>query len=243
MIPVIGLTMDTVSAREGRCPTTFGCHYLTWAYAAAIRSSGGLPLAIPHGPPDEVPRLLSVLDGLLVTGGSDMDPTAFGRPRHPATTGADPSKTAFELALTRGADAVDLPFLGICLGLQVLNVARGGSLHQHLPEERPGAVDHVRPGDERRSFVHEVTVIEGTRLAAICGAPRLAVNSIHHQGVDDLGEDLVVAARSDDGLVEALEDPRRSFLMAVQWHPEDLVDRPAHGRIFANFVEACRGNR
>jgi len=240
MKPLIGLTMNAVDADEVRRPSTFGSHYVNYAYVDAVRRAGGVPVALPFGQDDEADAVLAMIHGLLVTGGKDCDPAAYGARRHPTTHPVIAAKTRYELRLLDAADRLDLPVFGICLGCQLVNVARGGTLVQHLPDERPGALVHPAPEEHRRRPSHDVEVTDGTRLAAICGAGRLPVNSLHHQGIDHLGQDLVVCARADDGLVEAIEDPERSFLLGVQWHPEDLPTLPRHAALFEAFVEASR---
>ena len=182
---------------------------------------------------------LAGLDGLLVTGGAfDVDPALWGGgPPHPKVT-LKPGRTDFEMAAVRAALAADKPVLGICGGQQLLAVAFGGTLIQHIPDEVAGALAHEQP-NPRTEPGHEVAVAPGTLLSRIVGAPRMAVNSAHHQAVATAGTGAVVNAVAPDGVVEGVEHPGHRFALGVQWHPEYGVD-PRDPAIFAAFVEACR---
>ncbi len=241
MKPLIGLTMNAVKAHEKHRPSTYGSYYLNFAYAEAIRKAGAVPVALPYGPIDELDTVLNRVDGLVVTGGKDIDPILYGQSLHNETGPVISEKSHWEKELVLKADELDLPLLGICLGLQVVNVSRGGTLHQHVPECSQ-TVDHPRPMEERRQETHEVLLEKASLLAAICGDEPFMVNSLHHQGVDELGKNLTAVARAKDGLVEGIEDKKRSFLLAVQWHPEDLHRLSRHQALFNALVEACRGN-
>jgi putative glutamine amidotransferase len=204
-----------------------------------VRRAGGLPILLPHDP-DAAEAYLDMIDGLVVTGGGfDVDPVLFGvAQRHPTVKTKD-RRTAFELAATRAALACDKPLLGICGGQQLLNVAFGGTLIQHIPDEVPGALPHRQP-NRRDGPSHHVRIAAGTLLRRITGAEILAVNSAHHQAVKDAGPGLVVDAVAEDGVVEGIEDPRRRFCLGVQWHPEfELSD--GDRRIFREFVAAATG--
>jgi putative glutamine amidotransferase len=176
---------------------------------------------------------------VVVTGGAfDIDPVLFGAAeRHPTVTTKD-RRTSFELALTRGALARDLPVLGICGGQQLLNVALGGSLIQHIPDEVVDALTHEQK-NPRDQTSHPVAVVAGTRLHAIVGRTEIAVNSSHHQAVKAVGADLVVDAVAPDGVIEGIEDPRRRFCVGVQWHPEYRITA-SDAALFAAFIAACR---
>src|ERR1700676_3016275 len=233
--PVIGLTLDY--EQPG------GYSKLPWYalrenYCAAVVRAGGLPILLPHEP-DQVAAYLGLLDGIVVTGGAfDADPALFGATtRHEKVTTKD-SRTAFELAITRGALAADKPVLGICGGQQLLNVALGGTLVQHIPDEIEGALAHEQP-NPRTEPGHTVVVVKGSLLHRITGMDELPVNSAHHQAVKDLAPGLVVDAVAPDGVVEGIEDPRRRFLIGVQWHPEYAISE-GDTRLFAAFIAAAR---
>ncbi|WP_191082627.1 gamma-glutamyl-gamma-aminobutyrate hydrolase family protein [Roseococcus microcysteis] len=234
--PLIGLTLDSEAAG--------GWSKLPWYalrqnYFSAVIAAGGLPVALPHAP-ELALDYLAALDGLLVTGGAfDVDPALWGGGApHPKVV-LKPGRTDFELAATRAALARDMPVLGICGGQQLLAVALGATLHQHIPDEAPSDIAHEQP-NPRTEPGHEVEVAPGTLLARITGRARMAVNSAHHQAVRSVGEGLVVNARAPDGLIEGIEAPAHRFALGVQWHPEYAVD-PADPLILKAFVEACRG--
>jgi putative glutamine amidotransferase len=233
-LPVIALTLDY--EQPG------GYSKLPWYalrenYCAAVVRGGGLPILLPHEP-DRVLAYLDRIDGLVVTGGAfDVDPALFGATtRHAAVTTKD-RRTRFELAITRGALAADLPVLGICGGQQLLNVALGGTLIQHIPDEVPDALAHEQP-NPRTEAGHTVAVAPGTLLHRITGTAELAVNSAHHQAVKDVAPGMIVDAVASDGVIEGIEDPRRRFCLGVQWHPEYAISRGDEA-IFAAFVAAC----
>lgn len=234
--PLIGLTLDSEPAG--------GWSKLPWYalrqnYFAAVIEAGGLPVALPHAP-DLARDYLATLDGLLVTGGAfDVDPALWGGGEpHPKVV-LKPGRTDFELAATRRALERDMPVLGICGGQQLLAVALGATLHQHIPDEAPSAIAHEQP-NPRTEPGHEVEVTPGTLLARVVGRERMAVNSAHHQAVKAVDSRLLVNARAPDGLIEGIESPAHRFALGVQWHPEYAVD-PADPLILRAFVEACRG--
>jgi putative glutamine amidotransferase len=189
------------------------------AYVQQIEAAGGRALLVP--PSEEaIDETLDVLDGILFSGGSDIDPDHYGHEPHPETNGVRPERDRGELALLRAALDRDMPVLAVCRGSQVLNVARGGDLVQHLPE----VVGHEQHKHTPGVFAdHEVEVHEGTRLAELLG-DRAPVKSHHHQGFGTLGEGLRAAARAEDGTVEAIEDPTKRFALGVLWHPEEGED-------------------
>jgi putative glutamine amidotransferase len=194
----------------------------------------------------ESPRsVLAEIDGLLLTGGGDVDPALYGATRHPSVCDAEPGRDEFEIDLARRALREDLPLLAICRGAQVLNVALGGTLVQDLPSERPSGLAHAveHPKNAR---CHDVSVEPSSKLAGILG-PRLSgtsrclVNSRHHQSVERLGEGLVPTARAGDGVVEAIEAPQAGFCIGVQWHPENFCDTGDFRPLFDAFVRAAAG--
>ncbi len=211
-------------------------------YSQAVRDAGGIPVLLLPVDPGDVDSLLEICDGLLLSGGDDVEPGVYGQERHPETQPPDPERDAFELALTRRAFATDVPLLAICRGMQVLNVALGGTLHQHVVEELPGVGDHQRR-DAGEEEVHEVEVTAGSRLAGVVGT-RPGVNSMHHQAVADVGPGLAAVAREPGtGVIEGIEAPGRTFCLAVQWHPEMLAQPgTAHLALFEALVSAARSS-
>jgi putative glutamine amidotransferase len=234
--PVIGLTLDY--------ETGGGFSNLPWYairenYCAAIARAGGLPMLLPHEP-EQAPAYLDAIDGLLVTGGAfDVDPALFGAGNRHKTVTTKDRRTAFELGVTRGALERDMPLLGICGGQQLLNVALGGTLIQHIPDEIAGALPHEQrnPRDEAG---HIVRVAKGTLLHRVTEMEEMPVNSAHHQAVKDVATGIVIDALAPDGVVEGIEDPRRRFCLGVQWHPEYAISKGDEA-IMAAFVRAAAG--
>ncbi|HKG65972.1 MAG TPA: gamma-glutamyl-gamma-aminobutyrate hydrolase family protein [Solirubrobacteraceae bacterium] len=199
---------------------------LGMTYLQAIERAGAVPVVLPPCVSD-LESLIARLDGVCLSGGPDLDPEAYGaRERHAELGPTEPSLDTFELALARAALERGMPLLGICRGSQALNVACGGTLHQHLPGHRQS-----EPGP---TTTHEVEVLAGTRLAGLIGPGSYAVNSFHHQAVDEIGQGLRVAALAADGMVEAVEGGA-GFAIGVQWHAETLAD----ARLFEALVGAC----
>lgn len=231
--PLVGLTSYLEQATQG--VWNYRAALLPEVYLLAVRDAGGIPVLLPPQPASNVARVLDALDALVLTGGADVDPALYGAERHPRTQDPRHDRDAWEQALLAGALQRDLPFLAICRGAQLLNVALGGSLHQHLPEVVGS--EKYQPAPAVFGSV-DVTVEPGSRLRSLLGdvGDRLTVQAYHHQAVDRVAEPLVVSARSDDGVVEALELPTARFGMAVQWHPEeDAADR----RLFRGLVDAA----
>jgi putative glutamine amidotransferase len=193
------------------------------AYARSVLAAGGVPLILsPVVGPAYAGRVLDGLDGLLLTGGEDIDPAWYGAEPSPELYPPSRERDLFELAMFAAARQRELPILGICRGIQLVNVGLGGTLYQDLPGERPGPVDHNPPTD-RTARSHEVLLESGSRAAAALGATRLSVNSFHHQAIRDLAPGLVVSGTTQDGVIEAVESPAESaWLLAVQWHPEEM---------------------
>ena len=234
--PIIGVTLD---AEEPGGYSKLPWYALRKNYFAALAEAGALPIALPHHA-ELAEAYLDRIDGLLITGGAfDVDPSLYGEgSTHPTVT-LKAGRTDFELAVTRGALARDMPVLGICGGEQLLAVALGGTLIQHIPDSIQTEIEHEQP-NPRNEPGHEVAIAEGTLLARIAGKPRMAVNSAHHQAVATPGSGARVNAVAPDGVVEGLEHPGHRFALGVQWHPEYAVD-PADPLIFTAFIQACRG--
>jgi putative glutamine amidotransferase len=233
--PIIAITTDVMEPEAAAKPRSY---FLRQNYADAVRRAGGAPLLLPHEP-ELAEAYLARVDGLVVTGGDfDVDPALFGAAaRHPTVNTKD-ARTAFEMAITRAALARGMPVLGICGGQQLLNVALGGTLIQHIPDEVAAALEHEQP-NPRTEPGHEVRILEGTLLHRITGDGPLPVNSAHHQAAKEVGEGVVVNALAPDGVIEGIEDPRLRFCLGVQWHPEYLISA-GDEKIFTAFVAAAR---
>jgi putative glutamine amidotransferase len=214
---------------------------LRGAYVRSVERAGALAVALPPLPPGEVGALLDRLDGVVLSGGADVDPSLYGEAPHPRLRRVDRLRDDFELALVREILRRDLPLLAICRGHQVLNVATGGTLVQDLPSVVAGGERHDG-AEPRTRRVHPVDVRPGTRLSRAVGEGTVLVNSIHHQAVARLGEGLVASARCpDDGVVEGIEMPGRRFVVGVQWHPESFwAESDTFQGLFDAHVEACR---
>lgn len=235
--PLIGITASTI-LHFGRPYNRF---YL--ANHLAVERAGGLPVAIPAGLREDTLRALyERLDGVLLPGGSDVDPAIYGQQPHPTTYGIDEARDQAELTLARWTVADDRPLFGICRGHQVINVALGGSLVQDIPSQVTTTLRHDQPDEEpRTNRLHEVSIDPTSRLAHILGATRLTVNSLHHQSVAQPAPGAHISAHAPDGIIEALELPDKRFALSVQWHPEDLApDDTVMAALFESFVAAAR---
>jgi putative glutamine amidotransferase len=207
------------------------------SYVSAVARAGGLPLLlVPDERIRQAPeRVLALIDGLLLAGGADIDPTSYNAPRHPRTVESCPERDLFEIALARAAIDAELPLLGICRGMQLLNVALGGTLHQHIPD-LPGSAVHLRHAGSFSEADHPLRTEPGSLAERILGPTPKAL-SHHHQAVDAIGAGLIVSARAEaDGLIEAIELPGPGFVLGVQWHPEADPSSPVVGAL----VEAAR---
>lgn len=219
-------------------------------YIRVLVDSGALPWMIPLLPEDAdtMRGVYDELDGIFLPGGADIDPANYGEDRHPRCDTSDPPRDAVELMLVRWAMADRKPVLGVCRGLQIVNLATGGTLYQDIAEQMPSAIKHDYfpfGGRYPRDYLaHEVRLSPHSHLAAIYESDAVQVNSMHHQGVRRLGDRLTATAVAPDGLVEGIESADGSYLVAVQWHPEVLVDNsPPTRRLFAGFIEAATGFR
>ncbi len=211
------------------------------SYVRAVAQSGGIPVLIP--PQAEAASLDHVcarLDGLLLTGGEDVAPALYGEAPLPKCGQPEPERDDLEMRMTRWALEYDLPIFGICRGMQLLNVAAGGTLYQDLATQLPGTAEHALSALPRDTRAHEIAVQADSRLARILGTERPQVNSLHHQAVARPGADVEILAVSPDGVAEAMEVRGQSFALAVQYHPEELFDSDeASQRLFAAFIAAC----
>jgi putative glutamine amidotransferase len=207
-------------------------------YLQALSSAGCLPVVAPPLEPGRIDDLLDRVDGICLSGGPDLSPAAYGEQPHPRLGPTEPDLDAFELTLVRAADRRGMPVLAICRGAQLLNVVRGGTLHQHLPDIVGTAIEHRQLVDGAEP-THEVTLTRSGTLTRALGAGKLCVNSFHHQAVDRLGDGLRVVGRARDDVVEAFEDTGARFVVGVQWHAESLVRRPEQTALFRAFAVAC----
>ena len=234
MKPLIGITTNQSRNSDG-FPTVF----LMQSYINAITQADGVPVLIPsmiHADGWDV--LYAHLDGILFSGGGDIAIERFSGEAHPRVDDVDPERDSVELKMIQSAAEDGKPFLGICRGAQLANVALGGTLYTHITDQFSNAIDHNYPTNRRTVLVHEVKLEEGTRIAEVMGEPILRVNSLHHQGLKDIAPSLRVTGYAPDGLVEAVELPDHPFGIAVQWHPEWLTDQEPTRNLFRKFVEA-----
>lgn len=237
MRPIIGITC-------GDGPDAAGYQIgLPGTYARSIYRAGGLPILIAppraDAEPDDVAEILDRIDGLLVPGGVDVDPARFGEAPHPSLGRVDPDRDVLEIVLTEAALRRGTPILAICRGIQVLNIAAGGSVYQDLATQVPGAIQH-RQVAPRWHASHPVEVAGESRLGQILGGERAEVNSFHHQAVRKLAPGFIATAAAPDGVIEGIEQPEHRFAVGVQWHPEGMWERhPVMLELFAALVAAC----
>jgi putative glutamine amidotransferase len=209
-------------------------------YEESVRRAGGEPVILDWSDPKNAAEVLATVDGVLMTGGPDVDPALYGEKREPQVVSlAPPARDHFELELAREVIKQDAPILAICRGLQVLNVAAGGSLVQDIPTSLPGALAHDVK-DPKNAIAHTVRIAPGSRIAALLAGTETRVNSRHHQAVKRVGNGLEVTATAPDGIVEALEKPDARFCVAVEWHPENFVETGEFLPLFEALVRASR---
>jgi putative glutamine amidotransferase len=237
LYPLIGLT---TSLRQDS-PTTV-LSGIRRTYVQAVLDAGGLPVLIPFAPEDVLGAILSRLDGLLLPGGVDVAPAYYGEQPHPKLGAVEPERDDLELTLCRLALAGDKALLAICRGIQVMNIAMGGTLYQDVPSQHPTDITHASNLSLPRHYIaHDVLIETGSILATLVGRAPLPVNSWHHQALKDIAPGLVVTGRAPDGIVEAAEVPGRRFAVGVQFHPEDLYPTDERlQRLFRGFVRACQ---
>lgn len=213
------------------------------SYLRAVMAAGGIPLLIPPRlSREQLDQTLARLDGLVLIGGGDLDPALFDGPSHPRVYDIDPERDFLDLTLARLAAGRGLPFLGICRGIQVVNVALGGTLYTDIGDQFPGALRHDwYPNIPRGHLAHDVRLDGSSRLAAVLGGDAFRVNSLHHQGLKDPAPGLRVTAWAPDGLIEAVELPDHPFGLAVQWHPEWLQSHAPQRALFSALISAANG--
>jgi putative glutamine amidotransferase len=210
---------------------------LATLYPEAIERAGGIPVIVPLLRPEAIDALLDRVDGVCLPGGPDLQPSVYGEQPHPELGPTEPRVDAVELALVKAADRRNLPILGICRGMQALNVARGGTLHQHLPDVAGTGLEHRQP-EHGSLTTHLVETAPHSRLRSTLGGPKLEVNSFHHQAVNKLGRNLLATAWAEDGTIEAVEELGDRCVVGVQWHAEGLS---AHDPLFELLVAAAAG--
>jgi putative glutamine amidotransferase len=242
--PVIGIATQTLPAVPGERQA---CWLMGRSYVEELRKVGAVPWVIPLLPhdPDTLAEIFDRLDGVFVTGGVDVDPSRYGEPKSPLCGTTDPDRDAVEIALLNHARSRRLPVFAVCRGIQILNVACGGTLYQDVTAQVPAALKHdYFPTPERPSrqfLAHDVTVKPGSRLGHVLGESVVPVNSMHHQAIKDLAPGLVPTAYAPDGIIEGVEGTDDQYLVAVQWHPEELTEsQPGMKRLFASFADAAR---
>jgi putative glutamine amidotransferase len=232
--PRIGVLCSTMAPKDGGGVRR---QNVPDGYVRRVEEAGGFPILFPVADPAVVPDVLALSDGLLLVGGDDVDPAAYGANRPDLCEDVDRARDDFEFAVVRAAAEGGVPLLGICRGLQVMNVALGGTLFEDLPTRVPEAAPHRVSG---RDGGHPVTAAAGSRLRALVGAERFDVNSHHHQAVARPAPRLAVVARAPDGVVEAAEDAAHPFFLGVQWHPERMETAESTRRLFLGLVRAAR---
>ena len=235
--PLIGLTAARNYDKGGHPH-----HLVVEAYMNSVSQAGGIPVLIPLGlPQEQYLQMLDRLDGVIFTGGGDVDPSCFGGVAHPEVAGVDADRDRVEKHLAEAVIHRGMPFLGICRGIQLVNVTRGGTLYTHIPDQHPGAIRHSYDSDTQREYLaHPVEIIHNSLLARLLVGSQFMVNSLHHQGIRGLAPGLRATAYAPDGLIEAVECPDHPFGLSVQWHPECLQAYEPMRTLFRALVRACR---
>jgi putative glutamine amidotransferase len=237
MRPVIGIPCQA-DFRAGSQRPIYGNNR---TYVHAVESAGGLPILIPMlDDLSELQELLPRLDGILFSGGLDLQSSLYGAQPHPAEDEADPQLDQFEMAIASWALEEDIPVLGVCRGMQMLNVLSGGTLYQDIPSQYPTTLNHSRRDMPRTALTHCVTLEAGSQIERILGTHQFSVNSLHHQAVKKPGQGVRISGRSEDGIAEFLEMPAKRFVIGIQGHPEELYSTvPIFARLFQAFVRTC----
>lgn len=238
--PLIGISSSNILNKDG----STGQVAASVSYLNAVLAAGGIPLIIPTGlSAEQLAETMERLDGLVLIGGPDIDPQIFNGQAHPRVYGIDAQRDTLDLSLVRLAAANGKPFLGICRGIQAINVALGGTLYTDIADQKQQPLRHdFYPDVPRDHLAHPVTLKPDSRLAQILGGSRFEVNSLHHQGLEQIAPALTVSAHAPDGLVEAVELEGHPFGIGVQWHPECLQQYAPQRAIFSALVEAAKQN-
>jgi putative glutamine amidotransferase len=243
--PVVGIPTQTLQSLGGVSAEIPPSWVMSQRYILTLTAAGAVPWLIPLVDEATLRGIYDGLDAVFLPGGADIDPATYGADPHPLCDRTDRDRDRVEVSLATWALEEQKPLLGVCRGMQLINVAAGGSLYQDLAQEMPGALKHDYFPFRGRSYArdylaHDVRVAGGSRLAQLVGAGPLPVNSMHHQGIRELGRGLVPTAVAPDGLVEAIEGEQGGYLVAVQWHPEALTDNDPRARgIFTDFIAAA----
>lgn len=235
--PLIGITTNQDSIHLSSTSST-----LSSTYVNAVREAGGLPILLPNEfPVDQLGELRSRLDGIIFSGGGDIENWRFNGVEDPSVGNFSSDRDELEIRLVHMAVETDWPFLGICRGCQVVNVALGGSLYTNIPTQYATSIRHATPATfDRDHLAHSVKVVPGTELLKILKQETVPVNSFHHQAIQKVASPLMVSAQADDGLIEGIELPGHRFGLAVQWHPECIQNHEEQRRLFAAFIDAAR---
>jgi len=239
MRPVIGIPCQA-DFRAGSQRPIYGNNR---TYVHAVESAGGLPILIPMlNDIAKLEDLLPRLDGILFSGGIDIQPGLYGEQKHPATDMFDPQLDAFETALLNWALQEDIPILGVCRGMQLLNVVLGGTLYQDIADQYTTDLNHCQRDLPRTELTHRVIIEQGSQTEQVLGTQQFSINSLHHQAIKMPGKGVRISGRAEDGLAELLEVPAHRFALGIQGHPEEIhSDVPACFNLFQGFVNACAG--
>lgn len=237
--PLVGITSSPALRRSPVLEVDRSLTTLDRAYIEAVTAAEGTAVILPVQSPGNAATIVEHLDALILSGGGDVAPERYGATRHPAVGGVDEDRDAWEVALIAQARQRSLPILAICRGVQILNVALGGTLIQHLPEHDEGH-PHLEPSSFDAA-THDVEIAAGTTMAKVLDTDVVHVNTLHHQAIDRCADDLVVVGREEHGVVEAVEHPDEPIL-GVQWHPELIAHLPPHDRLFSWLVQQAGGD-
>ncbi len=239
-LPIIAMTMDQSPAADVR-PFSTGAdlYFINAAYCRYVEKAGCIPLALPTWLEFErIPALMQSIDGLLLSGGDDVFAGAYGESVIPGTWRIDPPRTFFEIELVAEALRQNKPVFGICRGCQMINVALGGTLYQDIPSQVADAIQHRSPDKPRWNY-HGIHIEKHSALGAILNTTSLRVTTSHHQSIKALGQGLKISARSQDGIIEAIEAPEQTFVLGVQWHPETMDDDVSSRLLLQAFLDQC----